>query len=59
MDLTVEKIYKDIVDYMSTMDKTAEEAILVYGSEILLLAQDIGLDNVIEQLKNKEGENNV
>lgn len=59
MDLTVEKIYKDIVDYMSTMNKTAEEAILVYGSEILLLAQDIGLDNVIEQLKNKEGENNV
>ena len=38
MDLTVEKIYKDIVDYMSTMNKTAEEAILVYGSEILLLA---------------------
>jgi phosphoribosyl-ATP pyrophosphohydrolase len=59
MDITVEKIYKDIVDYMSTMNKTAEEAILVYGSEILLLAQDIGLDNVIEQLKNKEGENNV
>lgn len=59
MDLTVEKIYKDIVDYMSTMNKTAEEAILVYGSEILLLAQDIGFDNVIEQLKNKEGENNV
>lgn len=59
MDLTVEKIYKDIVDYMSTMNKTAEEAILVYGSEILLLAQDIGLDNVIEQLKSKEGENNV
>lgn len=59
MDSTVEKIYKDIVDYMSTMNKTAEEAILVYGSEILLLAQDIGFDNVIEQLKNKEGENNV
>lgn len=59
MDSTVEKIYKDIVDYMSTMNKTAEEAILVYGSEILLLAQDIGLDNVIEQLKSKEGENNV
>lgn len=59
MGLTVEKVYDNIVNYMSTTGKTVDEALLVYGSEILLLAQDKGFDNVIKQLMHKKEEKNI